>query len=166
MEDNLFDNLMNALDDYGQAVKDLYQKRLLADNKKATGNLINNIECKIAYQGTTFTVFLELEDYWRYVEEGRKAGKFPPVDEILEWVKIKPDLLTPMENGKSPTEEQLAFLISRKIANEGIPAGNQLAETVTDINRQYLPILQEAIQKDFDTYTMKIFSEVGKMIKI
>lgn len=165
MED-IFENLMLALDEYGQSVKDLYQKRLLSDNKKATGNLINNIQCKIAYQGTNYVVFLELEDYWKYVEEGRKAGKFPPVNKILDWIKIKPVLPTPMENGKLPTEEQLAFLISRKIANEGIPAGNQLAETVQDINRIYLPKLQEALQKDFDLYTIKAFNAVGKMIKI
>lgn len=165
MEDT-FENLMLALDEYGQAVKDLYQKRLLADDKKATGNLIDSVQCKIAYQGMNYVVFLELADYWKYVEDGRKAGKFPPVNKILDWIKVKPVLPTPMENGKLPTEEQLAFLISRKIANEGIEAGHQLAETVQDINRIYLPKLQEAIQKDFDLYTLKIFKDVGKMMKI
>lgn len=165
MED-IFENLMKALDDYGQAVKDLYQKRLIADDKRATGNLIDSVQCKIAYQGINFVVFLELADYWRYVEDGRKPGRFPPVDKILEWVKIKPVLPVPMENGELPTEEQLAFLISRKIANEGIEAGHQLAETVEDLNKIYIPILEEALQKDFDLYTLKTFSDVGKMIKI
>lgn len=165
MEDNIFENIMLALDEYGQAVKDLYQKRLLADDKKATGNLIDSVQCKIAYQGTEFAVFLELADYWKYVEGGAKPH-WPPKDKILEWIKAKPVLPRPLDNGKLPTDNQLAFLISRKIARDGIKAGNQLAETVEDINRQYMPILQEALQKDFDAYTIKIFKKVGKMIKI
>lgn len=164
--ENTFDRLTEALWEYGEAVRDLYQKRLLSDGKKASGNLINNIQTLVAYKGTEFVVYLELEDYWRWVEDGRKPGKFPPEEAILSWIKAKPVLPTPDSNGKLPTEKQLSFLIRRKIAREGTPAGHQLKETIESINSKYIPILQEALQQDFDTYVMKTFKDVGRMIKI
>lgn len=165
-ESEVFTNLMSALQDYGDAAAEMYRNRLIGDGKVASGKLLDSVRAKVAYRGTEFVVFLELEDWWRYVEKGRKPGKWPPRDKILEWIRIKPVEPRPDKDGNLPTEEQLAFLIQRKIGTEGIEAGNQLAETLEDLNRQYLPILQQAIEKDFDAYLIKVHRDIGKMIRI
>lgn len=176
-ESETFDNLTQALWEYGEEVKDLYQRRLAADGKKATGNLINNISVKVSYKGLNYVVYLELEDYFKYVEEGAPAH-WPPRDKILDWIKVKPILPTPDENGKLPTQETLAFLISRAMAGKspnqanlknpegGIKAGHQLRDTIQAVNNYYMPILQEALEKDFDLYSIKIFDSINKMIRI
>ena len=167
MEDSeIFENLMQVLWEYASSVKELYKGRLTADNKKATGNLINSVDTFVVYQGTEFLVTLKVEDYYKWVEEGRKPGKFPPVDKILEWIKAKPVLPRPLDNGKLPNENQLAYLIGRKIATEGIEPGHQLADVLGSLNRQYIPLLQEALNKDFDKYSLSIFNKINKMIRI
>lgn len=169
MNDKLiFERTLQALDDYGQEVKQLYQARLMSDGKKATGNLINNINVLIANSpmGLEYEVFLQLEDYYRYVEKGRKKGKFPPVDKILEWISVKPVVKRPMKNGKLPTDQQLSFLIGRKIARDGIKEGNQLRDTIEAVNRYYMPILQKALEEDWNEYSIYILKDIDRMIKI
>lgn len=161
-----FENLLQVLYEYGEAVRDIYKDRLLADGKRATGKLIKNVQAFVAYEGTEAVVYLQLEDYWKYVENGRKPGRWPPRQKILDWIRIKPILPRPNENGKLPTQEQLAFLIQRKIGTKGIPAGNQLKETIESINNQYLPLLQEALERDFTAYALSVYGDINKMIRI
>lgn len=162
-EITLIENLLATLRDYSQRVEQDYKDRLIADDKKATGTLINSISTQVkTSNGLVYDVVINLADYWRYVEEGRKPGKFPPPDAILKWIKVKPVIPRPY-NGKVPTQKQLAFLIGRKIATEGIEPGNQLKETVDALNAEYIPKFEAALKKDFDEYTIKVFEKIGKM---
>lgn len=163
MIDTGFDNLLNALSEYKNAVAVHYKDRLVADDKKATGQLINSISTEIKVGSDTFEVVLNVVDYFRYVEEGRKPGKFPPVDKILSWIRVKPVIPRPI-NGKLPTEQQLAFLIGRKIATEGIEAGHQLRDTVQAINAEFIPKLEAALQEDFDAYAIKVYDKIGNLV--
>ena len=162
MIDTGFDNLLNALSEYRNAVAVHYKDRLVADDKKATGQLINSISTEIKVGSDTFEVVLNVVDYFKYVEEGRKPGKFPPVDKILSWIRVKPVIPRPI-NGKLPTEQQLAFLIGRKIATEGIEAGHQLRDTVQAINAEFIPKLEQALQEDFDAYAIKVYDKIGSL---
>ena len=162
-EITLIENVVATLKEYANSAAALYKEKLIADDKKATGRLIDSISTQVTTSnGLVYDVTMTLVDYWRYVEEGRKPGKFPPPDAILKWIKVKPVIPRPM-NGKLPTEKQLAFLIGRKIATEGIEAGHQLKDTVEALNAEYIPKLEKALQKDFDTYAIQIFDKVGKM---
>lgn len=53
---------------------------------------------------------------------GRRAGKMPPVKNILEWVKARG--LRPIE--ENMTQTSLAWAIAKKIAAEGTKKENQL----------------------------------------
>ena len=163
MIDTGFDNLLNALSEYKNAVAVHYKDRLVADDKKATGQLINSISTEIKVGSDTFEVVLNVVDYFKYVEEGRKSGKFPPPNAILKWINAKPVIPRPI-NGKLPTEQQLAFLIGRKIATEGIEAGHQLKDTVEAINAEYIPRLEQALQEDFDAYAIKVYDKIGNLV--
>lgn len=160
-----FDNLLNTLREYATKAVALYKQRLINDDKKASGQLLNSISSEIKVGGEQFTVVLNLVDYWKYVEDGRKPGKFPPPKAILKWVQVKPVIPRPI-HGKLPTKKQLAFLIGRKIATEGIEAGHQLKETVDSLNAEYIPRLEAALQEDFNAYVLKTFEDVGRMIII
>lgn len=157
-----FNEIITALQEYQSAFERAYKDRLLADDKKATGQLINSISTTIKVGSDTFEVVMSIVDYFKYVENGRKPGKFPPVDKILSWIKVKPVIPRPM-HGKLPTQQQLAFLIGRKIATEGIEAGHQLKDTVEAINAQYIPKLEAALQEDFDAYAIKVYDKIGSL---
>lgn len=145
-----FKNLEFVLKEYGKAVEDLYREKLINDDKKASGGLIDTLKYIYSHNGFKYEVSLYLKDYWYYVEHGRKPGKFPPVDKILEWIRIKPVLPYEDKNGRLPTENQLAFLIGRKIAEKGIKAGNQLKKTIEELNSEYMYNIEEALSQDLD----------------
>lgn len=143
-----FDNLQAALEEYGNVIAEQYKSNLKANGHKATGNLINSITSHITVNGYEYAIELTLEDYYKYVEEGRRPGKFPPVSKILEWVKVKRILPTPMANGKLPTEKQLAFLISRKIAEKGTKGTYDLEKAMDTTINEWDEKITDALDKD------------------
>jgi hypothetical protein len=44
-----------------------------------------------------------MEEYWKYLEYGRKSGKMPPIDDILSWINVKKIL--PRGNKKPITKK-------------------------------------------------------------
>lgn len=126
-----------------------YKGLLIRDGKKASGNLINSIrEYSIELSGNGIEGSIELASYWKYVEYGRKPGKWPPRDKILEWIKIKPVLPRPVNGLKPPTQEQMAFLICRKIGKDGIEPGNQFSEALDIVWQRKKQEIESAVSKD------------------
>ena len=94
-------------------------KDLIAETETNASGKLSNFKTECVMAGSFFEVYFTLQDYWKYVENGRKAGKFPPINAIKDWIQIKP-VVPRAINGKVPTTDQLAYLISRKIATKGI----------------------------------------------
>lgn len=146
-----FTNLQNVLNLFIDDFIETYKKCLIRDNKKASGNLIKSLKpISITFNNNKIQADISIASYWKYVEYGRRPGKFPPVNKILEWIKIKPVIPRPMNGLKPPTEPQLAFLISRKIAREGIKPGNQFEEALNISWNKYEKQISDAISKDLD----------------
>lgn len=165
-EDIDFTEFHNTLDEYCEVVKEKYKDKLISDDKFATGELIQSINTVIKTGVTNINVYINLAEHWKYVEFGRKpGGKFPPPDKIEAWIVAKPVIPYEDDNGKLPTQKQLAFLIGRKIARDGIKPGNYLHDTLEECNNIYLEKLKDALQKDFDTFSIKILREVNKSLK-
>ena len=141
-----FNHLQDALARYSQAIADQYKQNLEDSGRRATGQLISSVNTRVSVDGSVFEIELQLEDYYYYVENGRGPGKFPPPEKILEWIRVKPILPTPDINGKLPTENQLAFLIGRKIANEGFEGTHDLENTMETVD--YETIIEEALDQD------------------
>lgn len=140
-----FNHLQQALKDYADAIRDQYKDNLERDNRRATGNLITSINTKVNVDGDEFSIELQLEDYWEYVEWDTRPH-FPPTSKILEWVKVKRILPTPMPNGKLPTEKQLAWMIAKKISKEGTEGTHDLEDALVEVD--YENIIEEALDKD------------------
>ena len=144
-----FKNLQKVLNEYANEVKEMYQYRLNEGNSIASGELINSVRYILQRNDKAFEVSLSLLEYWKYVEYGRRAGaKFPPFPAIRKWIEIKPILPRPMSNGKLPTLNQLTYLISRKIAIDGIAPKNYLKKTLEEVNKEYDDKISEALTLD------------------
>lgn len=148
---NNFPNLTNVLNDFG---------RFLVD-KNASNNLYNSINYSIKKGNKEFNVLLELNHYWKYIENGRKAGKMPPISKIEEWIKVKPVLPRPNSNGTLPTTKQLAYLIARKIGLEGIKPQPLLQQSLDDVMGVMIEFIEEAIYKDLENEFDLLFKEIG-----
>ncbi len=145
-----FRNVKSVLNDFGKFLVEEYKDALILNNVNASDTLYNSIQYIVENGDKSIEVKLSLEDYWKYVENGRSSGKWPPINAILKWVEIKPVLPRPMANGKLPTNQQLAFLIARKIGLEGIkprPLLQQSINNVYDVMKEYI---EEALAKDIE----------------
>ena len=131
------------LDQFLNELVATYKQLLIDDGKVASGNLVNSIHANsVSETQDGYDLSISAVDYAKYVEDGRKPGKFPPPPAIQSWVKIK----FPSENAIK--QNQIAFLIGRKIARFGIPPGNYLDQAVNQVFPKYNVLLNDAIEKD------------------
>lgn len=142
-------NLKEALETYGQVLEEQYREQIASTGAFASGKLFDSVHHIVTVEDHTIDLSLSLEDYWKYVEEGRKPGKFPPLDKIEEWIRIKPVAPYPDSRGRVPSNKQLAFLIGRKIAEEGTE-GRHLLDNAIESTQDWMEIIEQAISKDIE----------------
>lgn len=158
-------NLEKVLEEYGRELRNKYQDSLINNDRIASGELLNSCEYIIQKDSYSISVSLQLAEYWKYVEWDTKPH-WPPVDKILEWVKIKPVLPQSGSDGKLPTPEQLTFLIGRKIAKEGTKGSNDLHQSIEELNNEYMQLIEEAITKDVDEASTVIITEFYRNLNL
>ena len=95
-----------------ELLKDDLIKAYDAKGMRASGKFADTLEVKV--QGLTAQLWGE--DYSQQLETGRKAGRFPPIDAIEQWIKDK-GIANRIQGEISISS--LAFLIARKIARNG-----------------------------------------------
>lgn len=157
---NKYPNLTRVLNDFGKFLVDEYKDNLILNDKNASNDLYNSVSYAIKKGNNEFNVTIELNHYWKHIENGRRAGKFPPISAIEKWIKVKPVLPRPY-NGKLPTTKQLAYLIARKIALDGIKPQPLLQQSLNDVMDVMMEFIQEAIYKDIENEFEMIFNEIG-----
>lgn len=150
-----------TLDLFAQVAIVEYRRNLKTLEKRASGRLEDNIGFEVNAKGSTLRVILDLEDYWRYVEHGRRPGaKWPPRKAIEEWIRVKP-VIPRVINGIKPTERSLAFLIARKISRDGIKATNALSGAVEVAKKDFNGYIGDAILQDVEDYVRNVLAETG-----
>lgn len=110
---------LDKIKDIAEGVVEQYRQVLDSENINASHTLSNTATVMVELNGTKLSISLMLQPYWKYIEHGRRAGKFPPIDNIEQWIRVKP-VIPDARTGRIPTTRQLAFLIARKIATQGI----------------------------------------------
>lgn len=100
------------------------------------------------------------EEYSQQLETGRKAGRFPPLNDIKKWILEKGIFTTALQ---TITLSSLAFLIARKIANEGWKrekyGGVELISTVITADR-----MQKIINEVGNVMLVQISTEIITLI--
>ena len=150
--------LEQALRELGEDIRQGYIETLLRNDRKATGALIDIPPAIVEVQGTVYEVKLSLQDYWKYVEEGTKPH-WPPRSAILKWIQAKPVIPRPDRNGRIPSQQSLAFLISRKIAREGTEGSHDLQKTKDAILPYWEQRLQGVLARMWTRYLQRIIWE-------
>lgn len=146
-----FKHTMKALNDFGQKIVDNYKAELEACNYQ-DGQLYRTLSYSVKMDNSSWLISISLEEYWKYIEYGRRPGKMPPVSAIENWIKVKQILPRPitLKSGKSvvPTIPQLSFLIARKIGRDGIRPRPFFKQSFEDAKREFLQKIEEAILAD------------------
>lgn len=163
-----WNHLLSTLDRFADRFIEIARENILNNGSNASGELGDSLEKIVEIGEDSFSVKISLADYWYYVEHGRGPGKFPPPPAIQNWIEVKPVTPTPGVDGKTPTVQQLSFLIGRKIAREGTepkpffePAKQQVLQELSDaidqaIDDDIADFIQEAvIRKMEETFGRK-----------
>ena len=150
------DEIKKILKKWGNYFVTLAKKNLVAGLKKnnpssnpETGELYASISPVIEVDGQSFRFAIQMLDYYKNVEDGRKAGLTPPpIKPIIEWLQSKPAVSSKFGLKRStlktakvknfqglsvkPQVLSAAFAISRSIGANGIQPTGFLAKTITD----------------------------------
>ena len=153
------EHVRGVLEEYAQAVRNLYQDNLIRSDRIASGALLNSVEYRVIQDGAEYEVQLSLAEYWKYVEYDTKPH-WPPVSAIREWIRVKPVLPRPDANGRIPKPQSLAYLIGRKIIREGTEGSHDLERAIDAVNREYRDKLVIALSQDTDTLMKVIVGEI------
>ena len=146
-----FKHTIQAIDEFGRVIVDNYKAELEACNYQ-DGQLYRTLSYSVSTGTGGWVISVSLENYWKYIESGRRPGKMPPVSAIENWIKVKQILPRPitLKSGKSvvPTIPQLSFLIARKIGRDGIRPRPFFKQSFEDAKREFLQKIEEAILAD------------------
>jgi len=130
---------------------------------KASGDWEREAESVVESKGTVTTGKVKGLPYTNQLVSGRKPGEFPPVKQIEKWLYDK---------GIKPIEDEmklssLAFLIARKIAQEGTKyfkqGGTDLVESVVTPER-IQSILDKVKGVNAETFTQVIVREFKEAV--
>lgn len=149
-------NLERVLNEFADEVIAQARMNLDANNSNATRQLYDTMEKVIEIGDERISVSVSLEDYWYWLENGRGPGKYPPPEAIRNWIEVKPISATPDINGRTPSVDQLTFLISRKIATEGTQPHPFLQPAVDLVLPKYEPIIAEAMEEDISEFIVEL----------
>ena len=141
-------HLTKVLEELGREVAEQY-KNNLRESGHATrpDHLINSIKTRVVVGDTAYKVVMDLNDYWKYLENGTEPH-WPPVDAIRSWISYKPVLPRPGKDGRLPTPNQLAFLIGRKIAREGTTGTHDFEEARDETVARWEQRIRAALVED------------------
>ena len=149
------------LNQIGQTTVDALVRSLVDSGDNATGNLKQSIDYKaiakmpgddISKLSMEFAILMD--PYWYQVNNGRKAGKMPPVNAIMEWVKRKETFKIKKESldkqGR-PRYKSIAFAIAMKIKKKGTKGSKFVDKVITDkwynmINVRVEELIGEAVE--------------------
>lgn len=160
------DKILEVLNWFAEQVIYRYKDKL--ESVRASGLLIDSMTSEVTRQGTNYEVTLNLQEYWYYIENGRLPGTWPNIDAIREWIEVKPIIPQPFQlpNGNTviPTEQQLTYLISRSIYENGIEAKPFLAESIEEVSGEFIRRLTQAFGEYVATSIREEFSDFPNII--
>lgn len=125
------------------------KEELIKLNKRATGNLINSFSWEVRDFITNIRLEYYYEYYGKFVESGRKPGKFPPISAIKSWCKVK------------GIDESLAYPISRKIYKFGIKPTPFISDVIKseNIESKIIEGVGEASKNDLEVKIDKLVKD-------
>lgn len=149
-------HLRAELEAYGAALLAAYRDNLLPRN--AGGDLITTATARVETDGTAWEVIFNLQDYWKYVEDGTRPH-WPPPGALIPWIRVKPVIPRPDDRGRLPTEAQLDFLIRRKISRDGTAGSHDLERAEQDVLPRWQQRIAKALLLDATEWTRVYMTE-------
>lgn len=177
-----------VLEEFAQAVCEAYKDGLQGYDALASRKLFQSVTINtVDTDGGMLKVSINLMDYWKFVEAGRKAygadykNHLPPISAIEDWIEWKHIIpgettrgvpsyaaLTPNLDtlDAAKTNNSLAWAIATNIAKRGIEAKPILAESVEKTLENFRKRIAEALAEDVGGSFQVIVGEMWKGVNL
>jgi len=152
------DGILGGLIDSEARIVETFQRILNQKGITNTGDLADSFTAASTEEGMTISFNM----YGEVVDGGRRAGSFPPIKPIKEWIKQRG--LTPKQG---QTTEQLAFAVATNIKKNGIRPRPFIQPTLDDVAQQIIaPEIEINMALDIEKDVQQIFNDWPKNIDI
>ena len=139
------DGVTRIIQNWGNELIKQLQNNLLKNKSNASSSLSQSITPEITQPATGYNLSIMMQDYWFYVENGRKptqgVGNGQLYKNIYEWIQNKADIQSKIIS-KSPDRiaatKSLAYVITRKIHREGTKARPFASPALKQVTTQTL----------------------------
>lgn len=151
-------NFKRRLTSYGGVLTTKLKKSLLNRKNVAFGNLIKSIQSKVTHKGDVSSLNISMMNYGWFINKNYKPSKLPPVDLILAWMDKKGIKMNRSKSKyKLRTRKQVAYLIARKIQQEGFATYNKHGIGWFDL------VIQQELRRLRNNVAKDLFNEVQSM---
>jgi hypothetical protein len=155
--------------------------------KSLTGQLSNSVDVSFVEAGDNLELVVSFinNDYWYYVDQGRKPGteylkrrqrtkkngqagklffvrdytKYPPLSAISQWVRQRPAL-----SGAGDIDTR-TYLASRSIARDGIYGINFIDAAIKEATPILLEMFGDFAENIFNNFTQRIVEEQNVILR-
>ena len=134
------DGIIRIIQNWGNELIAQMQNRLRSNKTNASSSLSQSVEPNIKSRQGGYNLTILMNDYWLYVENGRKAGKMPPIKNIYEWIQNKQPLQAKVAQSpdRIAATKSLAYVIARKISKKGTKAQPFISPSLKQVTREEL----------------------------
>lgn len=152
-----FPNIEAVLNKYSIALV----QSLASKGIKQTSNLSQSVELKQTIEPLKTIYEVLMNEYWYYIDQGRgateKGNRLGEVREaIKKWIQ-REGIKAEERNGRTPTEDQLAYLITRKIHKEGFPGRDFVSAPFEQFEQEITEALLLDLDINLTTFANRIF---------
>lgn len=134
--------IKDILNELGKRAVEVVQSKL-----DKSSDLYKSIGYRINVNGEVIELLVEANDYFKFVDEGRRAGKFPPIESIENWLQSKGEDIS------------AAFPIARSIAEKGVKGKEITDDLVTMTDVSFSSFINDNISEALLTELDKIFGQ-------
>lgn len=134
------DGILRIIQNWGNELISQMQNRLRSNKTNASSSLSQSIQPNIKSRQNGYNLSILMNEYWLYVEEGRKPGKMPPIKNIYEWIQNKRPLQAKIAQSpdRIAATKSLAYVITRKIHREGTKAQPFISPSLKQVTTEEL----------------------------
>ena len=147
--------IKQGLEIIGEFVVEQLVKVLDEQGHRNTGKLQDTMKSNVKESGGGYEIIITAQDYGKYVDKGIPAGVWVNVGALQKWVQEKG-----IATGESEIK-QVAFLIGRKIFQEGSPTKGSLKFSKSGKRDEFIKVMLDAnanviFQKVVDLFTREV----------
>ena len=151
MDLNVLGEVINR---FGSLIINQMKDELQSNGKVATGELLDSLSFEFQVDAERILVQFLSADYGQYIEQGRAAGSYVPIDALKKWCEVK------------GLPEEAAFPINQHIFKFGIKPQPFILQPINNLKQDFIIALMVAYGKQVQIEVTGILNQLPKKVTV